>query len=111
VRILLDEDVPRPLRHELRGHDVSTVVEMGWAGVKNAVLLGLAVTAGFEALLTCDRNMEHQQNISALGLAVVVLAVPDKKLDTIRPLGPEILAGLDANPQPGTLSVVGSWRV
>jgi hypothetical protein len=45
-----------------------------------------------------------------LGLAVVVLAVPDKKLDTIRPLVPDILAVLDANPQPGTLSVVGSWR-
>jgi len=111
VRILLDEDVPRPLRRDLVGHDISTVVEMGWASIKNGVLLGLAVAAGFEALLTCDRNMQQQQHIPTVGLALVVLAVPDKKLDTIRPLVPAILAVLDANPRPGTLSVVGSWRV
>lgn len=111
MRILFDEDVPRPLRRELPGHDISTVVEMGWSGIKNGVLLGLAVDAGFEVLLTFDRNMQHQQNVPALGLALVVLAVPDTKLDTIRPLVPEALAVLDAHPQPGTLSVVGSWRV
>jgi hypothetical protein len=37
--------------------------------------------------------------------------VPDKKLDTIRPLVSDVLAVLDSDPQPGTLSVVGSWRV
>lgn len=111
MRILLDEDVPRPLKRDLVGHTVSTVVETGWASIKNGVLLGLAVDAGFEALLTCDRNLQHQQNVPAMGLAVIVLAVPNKKLDTIRPLVTDILAVLDANPQPGTLSVVGSWRV
>lgn len=111
MRILLDEDVPRPLRRELAGHEISTVVAMGWTSIKNGVLIGLAVSAGFEVLLTCDRNLQHQQNVPALGLALVVLAVPDTKLDTIRPLVPEILALLDSDPRPGTVSVVGSWRV
>jgi hypothetical protein len=111
VRILLDEDVPRPLRRDLVGHDVATVVEMGWSGVKNGVLIGLAVSAGFEILLTCDRNLQYQQNVPTLGLALVVLAVRDTKLDTIRPFVPDILNLLDANPGPGTLSVIGSWRV
>jgi hypothetical protein len=108
VKVLLDEDVPRPLRRELVGHDVSTVPEMGWAGVTNGVLLGLAASAGFGALLTCDRGIQHQQNVSALGIALVVLAVPNKKLDTIRSLVPEILALLDAAPGPGTVTVVGN---
>jgi len=111
VRILFDEDVPRPLRRELVGHDISTVVEMGWSSIKNGVLLGLAGDAGFEVFLTFDRNIQHQQNVPALGLALVVLAVPDTKLDTIRPLVPEVLAVLDANPPPGTLSMISNWRV
>ncbi len=111
MRVLLDEDVPRRFKRELRGHEVSTVVEMGWSSIKNGVLLGLAVDAGFEVFLTFDRNIQHQQNVPALGLALVVFAVPNKKLDTIRPLVPEALAMLDAHPQPGTLSVVGGWRV
>ena len=111
MKILLDEDVPRPLRLELPGHEISTVVAMGWASIKNGVLIRLAVSVGFEVLLTCDRNLQYQQNVQALGLALVVLAVPDTKLDTVRPLVPEILALLDAEPRPGTLSIVGSWRV
>ncbi len=31
---------------------------MGWASVKNGVLLGLAAAGGFEVLLTCDRDMQ-----------------------------------------------------
>ena len=75
------------------------------------MLLSLATAAGFEVLLTCDRNMQHQQNISALGLALVVIAVPDTNVETIRPLVPDLLSELDSDPRPGTLSVVGSWRV
>jgi hypothetical protein len=84
---------------------------MGWSSVKNGVLLSLAVDAGFEVFVTFDRNLQHQQNVPALGLAIVVLAVPNKQLNTIRPLIPAVRAALDAEPQPGTVSVVGSWRV
>ena len=110
MRILLDEDVPRRLGPELVGHEVSTVQGMGWASVKNSILLGLAAAAGFDVLLTCDRGMQYQQNVPALGLAVIVLAVPNKKLDTVRVLVPEILALLDTALPPGTVSVVGAWR-
>jgi hypothetical protein len=110
VRILLDEDVPRRLGRELVGHEVSTVQGMGWASVKNGILLDLAAAAGFEVLLTCDRGMQYQQNVPTLGLAVVVLAVPNKKLETMRVLVPEILALLDTAPLPGTVSVVVARR-
>jgi len=39
MRVLLDECVPHALRKELPGHEVKTVAEAGWAGVKNSELL------------------------------------------------------------------------
>jgi methyl coenzyme M reductase subunit C-like uncharacterized protein (methanogenesis marker protein 7) len=55
--------------------------------------------------------MQYQQNVPALGLALVVLAVPNKKLETVRPLVPEILELLQTAPRAGTVSVIGSRRV
>jgi hypothetical protein len=60
MRVLLDECVPRALRDALPGHQVQTVSEVGWAGVKNGQLLRLAATQ-FDLLLTVDRNLEYQQ--------------------------------------------------
>ena len=44
MRVLLDECVPRAPRAELPGHEVATVAEAGWAGIKNGALLQLAAT-------------------------------------------------------------------
>ncbi len=57
VRILLDECVPRRLRHALPGHDVATVTGEGWAGRRNGDLLQLMLTAGFRVFVTADRNL------------------------------------------------------
>jgi hypothetical protein len=39
VRILLDEQLPRQLAPYLVGHDVRTVQQESWAGLKNGELL------------------------------------------------------------------------
>ena len=57
--MLLDECVPRQLRSDIVGHDVRTVADMGWAGIKNGELLRRAA-AEFDVFLTTDRNMESQ---------------------------------------------------
>jgi len=41
MRLLLDECVPRPLKRDLVGHDVSHVVDMGWSSKRNGELLRL----------------------------------------------------------------------
>ena len=51
VRVLLDENLPRTLVGELRGHRVSTVQAEGWSGTKNGELLWRAHQR-FDALLT-----------------------------------------------------------
>jgi hypothetical protein len=62
MRLLLDECVPRPLKRDLPGHDVHTVVEMGWSSKRNGELLRLMLADRFEAFLTVDQNIEFQQN-------------------------------------------------
>ena len=84
MRVLLDECVPRPLRAELSDHEVKTVAEAGWAGVKNGALLQLAATQ-FDVLLTVDRNLEYQQNFADIPLAVIVNVAPSNDVDVLRP--------------------------
>jgi hypothetical protein len=93
MRVLLDECVPRGLRAELPGHEVETVAEAGWAGVKNGELLQRAASR-FDVLLTVDRNLEYQQNFSGLTIAVIVIDVPSNDIEVIRPLMPEVLEAL-----------------
>jgi hypothetical protein len=71
MRVLLDECVPKRLRAELTGHAVRTVAEMGRSGIKNGQLLQRAATE-FDCFLTVDRNLQFQQRIDALPLAVLV---------------------------------------
>jgi hypothetical protein len=98
-RVLFDEDVPRPLRRDLPGFDISTVVEMGWSGIKNGELLRRA-EGQFDAFLTADRNLAFQQNVTRLQFGIVVLATGSTKLEALRPLAPEIGSALEVV-QPG----------
>jgi hypothetical protein len=90
---------------ELAGYKVSTVLEAGWSGVKNGKLLALAAEQ-FDVFVTADRNLQYQQNLSALPLAVVVLVAYDNRLPTLLPLVPELLACL-AKLSPNSLVRIG----
>ncbi len=71
MRLLLDECVVRKLKRDLVGHDVSTVVEAGYSGLKNGALVR-AAEGNFDVLITVDRNLPFQQNIGSLQIAVLV---------------------------------------
>lgn len=72
MRILFDQGTPAPLRHALTGHTVSTAYELGWAQLGNGDLLK-AAEASFDALITTDRNLRQQQNLSGRRLAILTL--------------------------------------
>ena len=93
VRALLDECLPRRLKHDLAEHDVRTVPEMGWASKRNGDLLRLAERE-FDAFLTVDRKLQHQQKLSAFGIAVIVLVARSNRLLDLRPLIPRIREAL-----------------
>ena len=93
MRVLLDECVPRALRADIPGHEVTTVAEAGWAGIKNGALLQLAATR-FDVLLTVDRSLQYQQKFTGLTIAVVVVDVLSNDIEAIRPLMPKVLEAL-----------------
>lgn len=72
MRVLLDESLPRQLGREIAGHDVRAVQEERWTGLENGELLRLAVSKGFQAFLTADQNLQYQQNLANLDIAVIV---------------------------------------
>ena len=96
MRVLLDECLPRRRRRALPGHDVRTVPELGWAGTTNGALLARAAADGFEVLVTVDRNLEYQQHLPTLRLAVVALRARSNDIADLESLMPAVLALLPA---------------
>ena len=90
MRVLLDECLPRRLKHALIGHEVQTVPEMGWASKRNGELLRLAARE-FEVFLTVDRRLQHEQELSMFRIAVIVLVARSNRLLDRLPLVPATL--------------------
>jgi len=72
MKLLLDECVTRYLKRDLIGHDVSTVDEAGFKGLKNGALLR-AADGNFDVLVTVDKSIRHQQNLQSFQIAVLLL--------------------------------------
>jgi predicted nuclease of predicted toxin-antitoxin system len=99
VRILLDEQLPRRLVRQLAPHQVRTVHQQGWAGLRNGELLRRAAARGFEIFLTGDQNFQFQQNLSGSSICVLVLAARSIKIEDLLPLVPSLLEAIrDAHP-------------
>lgn len=94
LRLLLDENLPVALKPLLLGHDVKTVRDMGWIGIVNGTLLRLAEDAGFQAMVTADKNMAYQNAMAGRRIALVVLS--SSQWQTVRDGCPRILAALEA---------------
>lgn len=94
MKVLLDECVPRKLSRELAEHEVSTVTERGWSGIKNGKLLALA-EAEVDVFLTVDQNLKYQQNLKAFNIGVILLVARNNRLKTLLPLMPETREALE----------------
>ena len=64
------------LREPFPGHFVTKAKDRGWDKLSNGSLLAAAETAGFELLLTADKNMRYQQNFAGRRIALIVLSTP-----------------------------------
>jgi hypothetical protein len=73
LKVLFDQNAPRPLTRFLVNHQVIRAAELDWSELKNGDLLRAAEEAGFEVLVTADRNLAYQQNLKDRKLAIVVL--------------------------------------
>jgi predicted nuclease of predicted toxin-antitoxin system len=104
MRILLDESVPGRLGPLFTGHMSVTVQRRGWASVKNGKLLALA-SAEFDVLLTADKGMEYQQNLTTLPVAILIVLARSNRIEDLAAAVPTILAAL-ADLPPKTLRKV-----
>ena len=96
MRILFDHNVDRRLRKYLPGHEIQTTRERRWEYLSNGVLLKSAADAAFDAFLSVDKNIEHQQNLNSLPLPVIVPDSLSNALPAILPFAPGILSLLNA---------------
>ena len=73
MRILFDHGTPSGIAGSLSGHDVTEAIERGWDRISNGELLEVAEAAGFDLLLTTDKRIRYQQNLTGRKIAIVVL--------------------------------------
>jgi len=73
MRVLFDNGAPKPIARCLVGHQVSFARQIGWHELENGELIRRAEEAGYEVLLTTDKNIRYQQNLSNRKIALVVL--------------------------------------
>ena len=94
MKVLLDECVDRRLKSRLPGHDVYTVTNMHWNGLKNGLLMSAAIGEKFDMLLTIDKNLEFQQNLKKYDIIVAVFEVKQNSVKLFEPLIPVFEAQL-----------------
>lgn len=74
MRVLFDKNVPVGVRHFLLQHKVFTFAAMQWhPQLENGKLLQMAEESGFDVMVTCDQNIQYQQNLAGRKLSLVVL--------------------------------------
>ncbi|MCW3107484.1 MAG: hypothetical protein JWQ09_1990 [Segetibacter sp.] len=99
MKILLDENVSVRLKRDFGDkHQVFTVRDMGWLGIKNGVLMTLIESNSFQILVTTDANMQFQQNVTKLSFVIVVLTVVINKYQNLFPLIKPLLSVLEKPP-------------
>ena len=89
--LLLDENLPKKLKNDFPGHQVFTIKEQGWNGLKNGILLEKLLENNFNALITYDKNLQHQQNFKKYPVTVFVLSARINKYSVLTKLSPKIL--------------------
>ncbi len=94
MRILFDHVTPRGVARFLRGHTVTLAKERGWDTLSNGELLDEAERAGFDVVLTADKNMRYQQNLTGRRIALIVLSTPQWPI--LRSHSERIVAAVDA---------------
>jgi hypothetical protein len=83
-RVLLDHCVPRRVREALVDCETTTAFQHGWAELKNGALLKAAEDSGYDVLVTADKNLRYQQQLSARHIAILCLPKFNESSHTFR---------------------------
>ncbi len=100
MRLLLDENLPKRLKIDFPEHEIYTIRDMEWCGIKNGELLKLLIANSFNALLTFDKNLQHQQNFVKYTITVFVLSATINSYDELTKLTFKVKQHLNDDPLP-----------
>lgn len=106
MKILLDENLPKRLKLDFDSHDVCTVYEKKWNGIKNGKLLHLMQTEEFDVLLTFDKNLQYQQNFEKYTIAVFVLSAKTNTYEVFTQLSSQVIILLNHRHLPKGVTIV-----
>ena len=102
--VLFDNGTPRTLaRYLIDHHTVTEARARGWEELTNGELLTAAEAAGFEVVVTTDRNLRYQQNLAGRKIALVVLG--QGRWSVIKWYIAEVVAAINAA-RPGSYTEV-----
>lgn len=76
MKLLLDEQIDVRMKPLLREFKVYTLHDFDWLGLQNGALREQVNQNGFDALVSADKNMPFQQNLSKVNFALVLLDTP-----------------------------------
>ena len=105
MRVLIDECMPHKFKLCLRPHPCQTVPEAGLAGKKNGELISLA-EGRFDVLVTLDKGLEFQQNLTGKKIAILLIRSKSNRMADLQQHGSACLAAIESI-QPGQLLRVG----
>ena len=94
MKVLLDECVTRYLKRDFTEHEVFTVEEARFKGLKNGRLLQ-AASGQYDVLVTVDQNLQYQQNLKNFSIAIIVLKAKRSTYPMLKPLMPQVLELLE----------------
>lgn len=96
MRVLLVNNVNQNFKSLLTGHEIIHARDLSWGELQNGRLLTQAEAEGFDVLVTVDKQMRYQQNLSGRSICVVVLNCLLLKWSHITPLAPKVQRLLDS---------------
>ena len=108
MKLLLDENLPRRLKTDFPTHEIYSVPDKGWNGIKNGELLQLMIEDHFDALLTFDKNLQHQQNFQKFPITVFILSATNNTYAELTKLSATILQYLNCETLPVGPIVIGT---
>ena len=73
MKILFDNGTPRPIARCLIGQEVTYARRIGWHELENGERIRRAEEAGYDVLLSTDKNIQYQQNLKGRRIAIVIL--------------------------------------
>lgn len=106
MRLLLDENLPKRLKTDFLEHEIFTVRDKEWNGVKNGELLKLLIKNDFNVLITFDKNLQYQQNFLKYTIAVIVLSAKINTYEELTKLTPQVKEWLSNDSLPIGLIVI-----